>query len=132
MDKKEAYYQLCIFTRNASAALACLRDRVNTVAREFDEDYARVSHCLEVESGLMSGLLKLRNHISNADFGYTRDNSLKVILGLLTADDEVFQRQSFYEDTEERIKQAIRVRLGNDGVEKILHPPVPSSALDQF
>ena len=45
-----------------------------------------------------------------------------MILELLKEDDEGFQRQSFYEDTEARIKQAIRERLGSDRVEKNIAP----------
>jgi NAD-specific glutamate dehydrogenase len=131
-EKMENFYQLGILTRNASSTLVVLKERVKTISDGFDDEFKAVTTAQDVETELWKGLKELKNNIWSPDFTSTRDNSLRLILQLLTADDEVFLRQEYYEETEKRIKAAIRTKLGEDAVEKLTAPVPARVSLEDF
>jgi hypothetical protein len=131
-DRMETLYQLSIFTRNASSVLTLLKERIRTISDGFDDEFKGVITAQDVESELWKGLKQLKNNIWSPEFTSTRDNSLRLILQLLTADDEVFLRQEYYEKTEERIKVAIRAKIGEDAVERLTVPVPDRVSLEDF
>ena len=120
----EQFYQVAIIDKNASAAYMALKQRLEKIGRHFAQEFVQVIEAQNVETKLWTGLLDLKNKIWSTDYTSTRDRSLGQILRLLTLDDEVFMRQSFFEDTELRIKDAIVRKLGGDAVKRLIAGPV--------
>ncbi|KAK3389850.1 hypothetical protein B0H63DRAFT_519085 [Podospora didyma] len=132
IEDSRRFYRLAIAVRNASAAIFGLKVKVQDMAAEFDAEYSAVTDAQDVENRLCEGLLQLRNHIVSGDWTTTRDKSLQVVLKLLAADDEVLQRQDYFEDAEARIKEAITAVLGDGSVQKLIDgvPLVMEQQLD--
>ena len=125
-DKISLYQELNTLTKDTASQIVGLQARIRTVAEEFESEYDRLLTAQHVEGNLFRGLLKLRNQIWDTNFTSTRDTSLYLIIQLLAADDDVFQRKAFYEDTEARIKAAISAKLRSDSLERLRTLPQSS------
>ena len=130
-DKATTYYQLAMFCKNGIAALMDLKNNLEPIATGFSNEYGRVTTAQGVENKLWEGLERLKSNIWSTDFTSTRDNSLRLILQLLVADNEVFHCQLFFEDTKTRIKESIRSKIGANAVEKLL-VHIPAKTLGDF
>jgi 3-oxoacyl-ACP reductase-like protein len=97
-----------------------MQQELKEISKKFSDEYDKVYEAQKVESTFWEGLIDLKNKIWSTDYISTRDKSLHQLLDLLTLDDTVFMRQSFFEDTEARVKGAINAKLGAGTVEKLL------------
>ncbi|KAI0206633.1 hypothetical protein F4808DRAFT_466644 [Astrocystis sublimbata] len=121
-DKITTYYQLTMFHKNASAAIAGIKDQVKVLAAEFDTEFKRVIDAQKAEDRLWGGLLDLRNKVLSSDFVSTRDNSLRVILELLQLDDGIDLNHDCLEAAELKIKGKVCARLGDNAVIELTAP----------
>ena len=119
-DTVERLDQLAATAMRASSAFLAFKEQVAGTSAAFNEEFARVTMMQTVETGLWEGLLELKNHIWATDYVSTRDKSLRQILILLSADDAVFMRQDYYENAEVRIREAIRQKLGENGLKSLM------------
>ncbi len=129
-EEYEALYKLASAARLAGAATISLMARITKVSNEFDTTFDDVTGSQEKAAELWKGLLGLRAKIENTDYKSTRDNSLRIVLQLLTADDRLFSRRSFAADVEHYIKRRIEDTLGVEALSKLLEPGITTSLED--
>ncbi|KIL85146.1 hypothetical protein FAVG1_11575 [Fusarium avenaceum] len=125
LDKSKEFYVLAMTSLNGGAAIATLIDQVQKTHDKMDFEYSHVTDHHQAADGLFRGLLDLKNQLYAGDWTSTRDRSLQVVLQLMQKDDEVFQRQAYYEDIEVRVKAAIVSKLGEGAVARLLAPAAP-------
>ncbi|SCO90185.1 uncharacterized protein FRV6_14313 [Fusarium oxysporum] len=99
-----------------------LKVRIKALNKEFATELLRVNKSQLVESSLWRGLLELSSMVEDPKFLSSRDNSLRLVLKVLKADDDKFGSGDRYAHVEERIKLAIIGRWGEDGLKKLLIP----------
>jgi hypothetical protein len=99
-----------------------LKVRIKALDKEFATELLRVNESQLVESSLWRGLLELSSMVEDPKFLSSRDNSLRLVLKILKADDDKFGSGDRYVHIEERIKLAIIGRWGEDGFKKLLVP----------
>ena len=116
----ESLDQLSVTAMNASSTFLVFKGKVAGTSSDFNKEFARVTVMQTVETGLWEGLLELKNQIWATDYVSTRDKSLRQILILLSADDTVFMRQGYFEQAEVRIREAIRQKLGENGLKNLM------------
>ncbi|KAL8924493.1 MAG: hypothetical protein Q9172_002658 [Xanthocarpia lactea] len=126
----EALYKLASAARLAGAATISLMARITKISNEFDTTFDDVTESQEKAAELWKGLLGLRAKIENTDYKSTRDNSLRIVLQLLTADDRLFSRSSFAADVEQYIKRTVEGTLGVEALSKLLKPEITTSLED--
>lgn len=114
------YHKFFLWHRESASKVLELKKRVQIAAAAFDVEFNKVTNAQTIENKLWDGLLGLRNQIDQTDYRTTRDNSLRVIIKLLKMDDTVFLRQELYEDTEEKINAAVKGKMGDDAVAKLI------------
>ncbi|KAM5521693.1 hypothetical protein FOXYSP1_15584 [Fusarium oxysporum f. sp. phaseoli] len=96
-----------------------LKVRIKALNKEFATELLRVNESQLVESSLWRGLLELSSMVEDPKFLSSRDNSLRLVLKVLKADDDKFGSGDRYAHVEERIKLAIIGRWGEDGLKKL-------------
>ena len=92
---------------------------VKNASVEYDNEFARASDARDLQSRTWTGIVKLTDLVCAPDFKSTRDNSLRAILQLLSADDTVFQGDQAAAQSEQRIHDAVNSKLGGGAVEKL-------------
>ncbi|KAG5658012.1 hypothetical protein KAF25_006963 [Fusarium avenaceum] len=130
LDKSQQFYQLAMTSLNGGAAIATLIDQVQQTHDKMGFEYSHVTNHHQAADGLFRGLLDLKNQLYAGDWTSTRDRSLQVVLQLMQKDDEVFQRQAYYEDIEVRVKAAIVSKLGEGAVARLLAPAAPAGYVE--
>lgn len=125
LKKIEQFYRLAITSLNSGAAIATLIEQVQRTHEKMGLEYSHAIDHHKAADGLFRGLLDLKNKLYAGDWTSTRDRSLQVVLQLMQQDDEVFQRQAYYEDMELRVKAAIVSKLGEGAVARLLAPAAP-------
>lgn len=125
LEKSQQFYELAVTSMNGGAAIATLIEQVQRTQKKMDFEYSHVTDHHAAADGLLRGLLDLKNQLYAGDWTSTRDRSLQVVLQLMQKDDEVFQRQAYYEDMEVRVKAAIVSKLGEGAVDRLLSPAAP-------
>ena len=126
-EEYEALYKLASAARLAGAATISLMARIAKISNDFDKTFDDVTGSQEKAAKLWKGLLGLRAKIENTDYKSTRDNSLRIVLQLLTADDRLFSSSSFAADVEHYIKRRIEETLGGEALSKLLEPEITTS-----
>ncbi|KAL8907063.1 MAG: hypothetical protein Q9171_006010 [Xanthocarpia ochracea] len=129
-EEYEALYKLASAARLAGAATISLMARITKISNEFDTTFDEITGSQEKAAELWKGLLGLRAKVENTDYKSTRDNSLRIVLQLLTADDRLFSRSSFAADVEQYIKRTVEGTLGVGALSKLLEPEITTSLED--
>lgn len=126
----EALYECICVARLAAAATLSLKARTTSVSDDFDTAFNSVTETQEIETELWKGLMSLENKVCDPDYRTTRDNSLRIIFQLLTADDLVFSAGSYAARVENSIKASVRSKIGAEALEKLLAPAARTSNED--
>ncbi|CAG7558856.1 unnamed protein product, partial [Fusarium equiseti] len=132
LQKSQQFYRLAVTSLNGGAAIATLIQQVQKTHEEMGFEYSHVTDHHQAADGLLRGLLDLKNQLFAGDWTSTRDRSLQVVLQLMQKDDEVFQRQAYYEDMEVRVKAAIVSKLGEGAVDRLLSPAAPPNGYLEY
>ncbi|PNP57810.1 hypothetical protein THARTR1_01968 [Trichoderma harzianum] len=109
-DKIEALQRLEIFHQDTWARMGELRDKAQTVAGGFKQEFKRVTEVKEVKDKVFENLLNLRNKIQDAEFRRTRGSSLRLVVELIRTDNDSWCGQGCLGFFEERITEAISTR----------------------
>ncbi|VUC22507.1 unnamed protein product [Clonostachys rosea] len=115
-------YKLSMTARNCGSACIALKQRTRLKYDEFGEELTRIREAQKIEARLWRGLLELSNMMEDSSFLSSRDNSLRLVLKVLKADDHKFGTDDRYGDVEERIKAAITDKWGAEGLQNLLVP----------
>ncbi|KAL7909520.1 hypothetical protein GGI35DRAFT_479786 [Trichoderma velutinum] len=109
-DKIEALHRLEIFHQDTWTRMGELRDKAQSAAGGFKQEFKRVTEVKEVKDKVFENLLNLRNKIQDAEFRRTRDSSLRLVVELLRTDNDSWCGQGCLGFFEERITEAISTR----------------------
>lgn len=115
-------YRLSMIARNGGAGCLVLHDRAQAMYDEFGTEQLRIIEAQKVEAHLWVGLIDLRDTIADPEFQSSRDNSLRVVLKILEADENKFGAEDRYALVEQRIKSLITDKWGTDALAALQVP----------
>lgn len=112
----EALLRLETFHQETWARMEELRNKAQSVAGGFKNEFKRVTGVQQVKNKVFENLLTLRNKMQDPEFGKTRDSSLRLVVELCRADDDSWCGHGCVGLFEQRITGAISTkRLGAEG-----------------
>ncbi|KAK3291494.1 uncharacterized protein B0H64DRAFT_469226 [Chaetomium fimeti] len=128
-SKIRGLYMLDTLIGWAMRALDVVKASVERVAQDFQAKFQLITDAQQTSDKLFAGLLGLANTIKDTNFRTSRDNSLRVVLAVLSRYHKLRYDYTSLEIPgieERRIHRAIVDRMGNDGAKKLLEPPKPA------
>ncbi|KAH6613655.1 hypothetical protein B0J18DRAFT_61832 [Chaetomium sp. MPI-SDFR-AT-0129] len=127
-NKIRGLYLLDTLIRWATRALDVVIESVARIAQDFQAKFRRITDAQQIHDRLFAGLLSIANAVQDANIKTSRDNALRVVLGVLKKYHDLRVDHSSLDipGIEDRpIQTNIVKKLGESAVRQLLLPPVP-------
>ncbi|KAK4139272.1 uncharacterized protein C8A04DRAFT_33271 [Dichotomopilus funicola] len=128
INKIRGLHLLDTLIRWASRALDVVIESVARIAQDFQAKFRRITDAQQTHDRLFAGLLSIANAVQDANIKTSRDNALRVVLGVLKKYHDLRVDHSSLDipGIEDRpIQTNIVKKLGESTVRQLLLPPVP-------
>lgn len=128
LNKIRGLHLLDTLIRWAARALEVVIESVARIAQDFQAKFRRITNAQQTSDRLFAGLLSIANAVQDGNIKTSRDNALRVVLGVLSKYHELRVDHDSLDipGIEDRpIHANIVKKLGESGVRKLLLPPSP-------